>query len=98
MEKGITKIREKRKKIVKNKNVEERNKDFAKLTKPETTKPVKITIKNPIYHNQGKQYLVKIPGEIMKYMEYKEGDQIKYTLIISPEKTKNELKMEYVKK
>ncbi|MFH1311091.1 MAG: hypothetical protein ABIH65_01660 [Nanoarchaeota archaeon] len=97
MEKGITKTREKGKKNVKE-NRGGRDRDFAKLTKPEITKGVKIVKKNPIYHNQGKQYLVKIPKEIMKYMEYKKGDQIRYTLIISPTKTKNELKIEYVKK
>lgn len=97
MKKSSTKLRERKKKIVKREDREKRDKEFAKLTKPKIPKTEKIVLKRPIYHNQGKQYIVKVPKEVATYMEYKKGDHIKYTLIISPVKTKIELKMEYVK-
>ena len=57
----------------------------------------KIVLKRKIYHN-GRQYIVKIPKEIITHIGFNDEDMIEYTLVISPEKDKPELKIKYVGK
>jgi hypothetical protein len=65
--------------------------EFDKQIKEE--KPEVIERKRKINHHENRRYIVKLPGEIMKLIDYKEGDSLVFTLTIT--KTEKKLKVEY---
>lgn len=74
----------------------QRDKDFAELLKPAKIKDEKIVLKRKIYHN-GRQYIVKIPKEIITHIGFKEKDMIEYSLVISQKEDKPKLNIRYIK-
>jgi hypothetical protein len=75
----------------------ERDSDFLNIMKPKKVKTKVIDEKRKIYHN-GRQYIVKIPKEIILHLGFKEGDMLRYTLTKHPNKIKPELNIKYISK
>ena len=64
-----------------------------KLEEPAVEKPV--VFEQQIYHDK-KQYSCKLSSKMFKYVEYKKGDKLRFTIIPSG-KDNYEIKVEYVK-